>query len=78
MLQNSQDRLSNKAFTIAVVIWGFTCVPIYWLWHWHPEPEWVDEVLGFVLYIVAFFWIFVLFPIKNAVLNWLVEQDDGG
>ena len=69
------ERLNNKAFIIALVIWGFTCIPLYILWHWHPEPNWVDEILGFALYIVAFAWFLVIFPIKNAVFSWLVAQE---
>lgn len=78
MERKDHQRLNNKAFIIAFAIWGLTCVPLYFLWHWHPEPNWVDVLLGFVLYIAAFGWIAVLFPIKNAVFNWLLEREGEG
>jgi hypothetical protein len=74
-LRSWKDRLEtghqSLVWFLTFVVWIAGVVPIYLLWNYHPSPEWVDELLGFAVYLVAFFYILALLPIRSWVSSWL-------
>ena len=70
----TEDRISKLSNYIALGIWGIACIPIYFLDQLQLDPDWLDEVWHDLIHIVAFFWILLLMPIRDVVLNWLSRR----
>jgi RsiW-degrading membrane proteinase PrsW (M82 family) len=57
----------NQIQLVSWAVWLVGAVGLYFLWNFHFRNNGLDIVWGSVLYVVAFFYIFVLWPIHNAV-----------
>lgn len=62
--------IDNRYWLATFVIWGAGAVIIWFAWHWHPRNQALDLVWGFILYLVAFFYVFTLGLLRAAVEHW--------
>lgn len=61
--------------------YGFVAsVPGVWLlwilWDFHPSPDWLDALLGLVLYLAAFFYFLLPFRLADWFYNRLSRELD--
>ena len=45
---------------LGVTIWGVGAFIIYLGWHFHFDKDWLDQIWGLALYVVAFFYFLAL------------------
>jgi hypothetical protein len=64
----NQHRGDNWAWGITFALWFAGMVPLTLLWNAHPfGAGTADEVYGFGLYLVAFFYFLALIPLRRRV-----------
>lgn len=57
----------KQIWLVSVVVWLAGAVGIYVLWSLHFRNGSLDTIWGFIVYLLAFFYFVVFFPIYNAV-----------
>jgi hypothetical protein len=71
----SNDKSKNNdnlVWSISFLMWGVGGVSIYFLWNIRMfTHDTAESIFGFVLYVVAFFYVLALYPIKLRVEYWL-------
>ena len=64
-----RDRArENWQFAVTFGIWLLGLLPLSWLWYLRLSPV-LEEVYGFAVYLIAFFYFVALGPI-HAVVKW--------
>jgi membrane protein YdbS with pleckstrin-like domain len=75
-MTGGSEAMERNAWTIAIVIWLAGAAVLAVLWQWHPKSELLDVLLGFVLYVVAFFYILALPVLRDTAARWLSRRSD--
>jgi hypothetical protein len=61
-------RRSAKVWLITFSVWGAGIIVLWWLWHTRVfVSDFMEALFGLLLYLVAFFYIFLLGPLKELV-----------
>lgn len=63
----------NKVWLVTFALWGLSAVPLYLLWNYHFPNDLIDQIWGFVLYVVAFAWFVLIMPIKAFVERFVLR-----
>ncbi len=64
-------RRMKCQFAVSIAIWSLGALVLYVMWHWHIRSSGLDQLYGFALYVVVYFYVFAIYPILAAVQwNW--------
>jgi hypothetical protein len=68
MYRSAKDRRERKAWAFTFVIWGIGVAVLWMLWSNRVFVNDIAEaIFGFILYVVAFFYLLALWPIYHLV-----------
>lgn len=56
---------ANAIWLATFAIWAAGIPVIYWLWNYHFPNDLLDTIWGFVLYVVAFCYVFLIPPLHD-------------